>query len=113
MIFATVYAVFALAANKAMIVFAFILYGIYTAVISGVEKAFISEIAPEGLKGTMLGLHSTLIGAALLPASIIDGLLWDNVGTFAPFLFGASLSLMSAVVLKFGLKEKRVLHKYE
>ena len=72
--------------------------------VSGVEKAFISEIAPKDLKGTMLGLHSTLVGMALLPASVIAGVLWDSVGGFAPFLFGAVLSLISALILQFGLK---------
>ena len=56
----------------------FVLYGIYTAMVAGVERAFIAEIAPPDLKGTMLGLHSTVVGIALLPASVIAGLLWDG-----------------------------------
>lgn len=51
----------------------FMVYGVYTAMTAGVERAFIAEIAPSHLKGTMLGLHSTLVGIALLPASIIAG----------------------------------------
>ncbi len=105
LMFAAVYAVFAIASDKALIVIAFFLYGVYTAVISGAEKAFIAEISPEGLKGTMLGLHSALVGIALFPASIIAGLLWDNAGSYAPFLFGAGLSLMAAIILKAGIKE--------
>lgn len=104
--FAAVYLVFAAADNPAMIVAAFFLYGIYTAMITGAEKAFIAEIAPKELKGTMLGLHSTLVGIALLPASVIAGLLWDYIGTYAPFLFGAAVSLAAALALKLGLKGK-------
>lgn len=103
--FALVYFIFAFAINKVMIVIAFIIYGLYTAMISGAEKAFISEIAPAHLKGTMLGLHSTLVGIALLPASIIAGLLWDCIGSFAPFVFGAILSLIASITLQFGLKK--------
>lgn len=103
-VFALVYFHFAFATNKLMIVIGFVIYGLYTAMVSGVEKAFISEIAPKDLKGTMLGLHSTLVGMALLPASVIAGVLWDSVGGFAPFLFGAVLSLISALILQFGLK---------
>lgn len=55
---------------------------------AGVERAFISEIAPPELKGIMLGLHSTLAGIALLPVSAITGLLWNKVGAFAPFIYG-------------------------
>ena len=95
--------------SKAMMCIAFVIYGIYTAMIAGVEKAFISEIAPKDLKGTMLGLHGTLVGIALLPASIIAGFLWENVNSSAPFIFGATLSLLSAMILMFGLKnEKKV-----
>ncbi len=105
-IFALVYFVFAVASNKVMIVLAFFLYGVYTAVINGAEKAFITEISPKELKGTLLGLHSTLVGIALLPASVIAGILWDNIGNYAPFLFGAILSIAAATILNFGLKEK-------
>lgn len=105
LMFAVVYALFAMATNKTTTAIAFFLYGVYTAVISGAEKAFITEISPQGLKGTLLGLHATLTGIALLPASIIAGLLWDNAGNYAPFLFGAVLSFAAALILKFGLKK--------
>ena len=75
------------------------LYGVYTAMVAGVERAFIAEISPAELKGTMLGLHSTLVGIALLPASVIAGFLWENLGSAAPFVFGAVLSALSALIL--------------
>lgn len=104
--FALVYAGFAWAPNKTIIVAAFALYGIFTAMTAGVERAFVSEIAPKELKGTMLGLHSTIVGIALLPASVIAGLLWNTFGSVVPFAFGASLSLLSALILAFGLPQK-------
>lgn len=54
----------------------------------------------------MLGLHSTLVGIALFPASAIAGLLWDLVGAFVPFLFGAVMAMLAAVILGFGLKSR-------
>lgn len=80
-----------------MIVFS--LYGIYTAMITGVERAFVAEIAPKDLKGTMLGLHSTIAGIALLPASIIAGLLWNAYGAAMSFSFGAAMAFIAAVLL--------------
>ena len=77
----------------------FDVYGIFTAMTAGVERALIAEIAPEELKGTMLGLHSTVSGVALLPASVICGFLWDRFGTAVPFLFGAGMSMLAAVLL--------------
>ena len=106
--FAIAYTGFAWAPNKTIIIAAFALYGIFTAMTAGVERAFVSEIAPKELKGTMLGLHSTIVGIALLPASVIAGLLWNEFGSVVPFAFGASLSLVSALILAFGLPQKRV-----
>ena len=97
--FAAVYLGFAVITSKWLLVGAFVLYGFYTAMVAGVERAFIAEIAPAELKGTMLGLHSTLVGIALLPASVIAGALWTTVGSFAPFAFGALLSLIAALLL--------------
>lgn len=79
--------------------FIFAVYGVFTAMTAGVERALIAEIAPIELKGTMLGLHSTVSGIALLPASVIFGFLWDRFGTAVPFLFGAGMSLLAAVLL--------------
>lgn len=103
-VFSAVYACFAFAGSRPALYFAFALYGIYTAMTAGVERAFITEIAPAALKGTLLGLHSTLAGIALLPASVMAGLLWDAAGPKAPFLTGSALSLAAALVLLFFLK---------
>lgn len=105
--FSIVYLLFGFSTSKAGMLIAFILYGVYTAMIAGVERALIAEIAPQELKGTMLGLHGTIVGIALLPASIIAGLLWENINASAPFVFGATLSLISAIILFFGLKKKK------
>ncbi len=106
--FAIVYLGFAYAYNKQFMVGMFVLYGLYTAMIAGVERAYISEIAPSALKGTMLGLHSTVVGIALLPASAIAGILWTTIGTKAPFFFGSFLSFLAAVLLFFFLKPRKV-----
>jgi MFS family permease len=97
--FALVYLGLALVTRAEVLVILFIIYGLYTAMTAGVERALISEISPGHLKGTMLGLQATIVGIALLPASVIAGLLWNVWGAPAPFLFGAGLSLLAAVML--------------
>ena len=101
LVFSLCYLGFAFAANKAVMVLVFVMYGAYTSMIAGVERAFVAEISPPELKGTMLGLQSTVVGIALLPASIIAGVLWDGFGATAPFIFGAILSLIAAFLLLF------------
>ena len=104
LVFSVVYLGFAVAWNKPFLIALFALYGAYTAMIAGVERAFIAEISPKHLKGTMLGLHATLVGIALLPASLIAGGLWTLFGPQAPFLFGAALSFAAALILQLLLK---------
>ena len=102
--FALVYLGFAFCVNKTAMVLIFVLYGVYGAMTTGVERAFIAEIAPSHLKGTMLGLHSTLAGIALLPASVVAGALWQGIGAYAPFLYGSVMALLSAVILAKNLR---------
>lgn len=104
LVFAAVYLGFAFAFNQPFMIAMFALYGAYTAMIAGVERAFIAEISPKALKGTMLGLHSTIAGIALLPASVIAGVLWNAFGAAVPFIFGACLSLAAAGILLFFMR---------
>ncbi|MDR2036114.1 MAG: MFS transporter [Coriobacteriales bacterium] len=99
--FTLCYLCFGFAPNQGVMIAAFVLYGAYTALITGVERAYIVEISPPELKGTMLGLQATVVGIALLPASIIAGILWDTFNATVPFVFGAALSLVAALLLLF------------
>ena len=106
-VFALVYFGFAVVSRSEVMVGLFILYGVYTALITGVERAYISEIAPQELRGTLLGLHGTIIGLTLFPASMIAGVLWTMMGASAPFIFGGSLALAAALTLGFVMKDNR------
>lgn len=101
LLFSAVYLGFAFATKSVTFVIIFFVYGIFTAMTAGVERALIAEIAPADLKGTMLGLHSTIAGIALLPASVICGFLWESFGSAVPFVFGASMSAIAAIILIF------------
>lgn len=110
LIYGLVYLGFALLSSGPAIILLFIAYGAYNALISGAERAFIAENSPTGLRGTVLGLYGMLQGIALLLASIIAGLMWDNMNSSAPFLFGGILGVASAVAIRLvlggGLKRK-------
>lgn len=102
--FSLVYFGLAFCNTKPLMILIFMVYGLFTAMTAGVERAFIAEIAPPQLKGTMLGLHSTLAGIALLPASVIAGFLWDGMGASAPFIYGGVMALLAAAILAFKLR---------
>ena len=99
LLFSVVYLGFAFATKQTSFIIIFFVYGIFTAMTAGVERALIAEISPAELKGTMLGLHSTIAGIALLPASVICGFLWECFGSAVPFVFGASMSALAAILL--------------
>jgi MFS family permease len=96
-LFGIVYFGIGLLANEALFVILFIIYGFYTALTAGVEKALIVENVPETQKASALGLHAAIVGLGLLPASIIAGLLWDGIGYFAPFVFGGTLAFITSI----------------
>ncbi len=95
--FSLVYLGFSMANTRGGFCALFALYGVYTALTAGVERALIAQMAPKEHKGAVLGLHATLVGLALLPASVLAGFLWDTVSPAAPFLLGSALAALSAV----------------
>lgn len=105
-IYGLVYLGFAVIASKAGIIVLFVAYGAYNAFISGAERALISETAPENFKGTVLGIYGMLQGIGLLCSSIIAGILWDTIGSAAPFWFGGVLGLISALAVALLLRKK-------
>jgi MFS family permease len=79
------------------------LYGVHCAMTEGVEKAFVSDIAPMGSRATALGFYHTVVGLSLLPASIIAGLLFSFLPS-APLLFGGAMALIAVAILGFSVK---------
>ena len=97
-----VYLGFALvsAPGQAWILWAlFGLYGLYIGFTDGVEKALVTDLAPANLRATAIGLHATIVGIGLFPASLIAGQLWGRLGPAATFYFGGGMGLVAAVGL--------------
>jgi len=75
------------------------LYGLYIGFTEGVEKALVTDLAPADLRATAIGLHATIVGIGLFPASFVAGQLWDRLGPAATFYFGGGMGLVAAVGL--------------
>ncbi len=97
-LFGLIYLGFSLADRPVHIWLLFILYGVFMALTEGVQKAYLATIIPRDFKATGFGLYNTLVGLAVLPASVIGGLLWDRVGPSATFLFGMATSWLAAIL---------------
>ncbi|HYF63292.1 MAG TPA: MFS transporter, partial [Herpetosiphonaceae bacterium] len=80
-------------------------YAIYYALTDGVTKALITDIVPATSRGNAFGLYNAVVGIALLPASVVAGLLWQGLGGWAglgpsaPFWFGAGCALLATLLL--------------
>ncbi|MFH0739298.1 MAG: MFS transporter [Candidatus Omnitrophota bacterium] len=99
-----VYLGFALNKSVNMFWILFGFYGLYIGFTEGVEKALITDISPSNLRATTIGLHATLVGIGLLPASLLAGILWKLFGAAAPFYFGGFMGVVSSLGLWFILK---------
>lgn len=75
------------------------LYGLYSGFTDGIEKALIADLAPADVRATAIGLHATILGIGLFPASFIAGELWQHIGPAAAFYFGGGMGLVAAAGL--------------
>ncbi len=98
-IYGLVYLGLALSHTGTQIWVLFGIYGIYYALTEGVAKALVADIVPQEQRGTAYGLFNAAIGLTALPASLIAGILWQTVSPAAPFVFGASLTLLAGFLL--------------
>lgn len=103
-VYGLVYLGFALNKSPHTFWLLFGLYGIYAGFTEGVEKALVSDIAPLKLRATAIGLHATLVGIGLFPASFLAGILWKVAGPAAAFYFGATMGVLASIGFWFVLR---------
>lgn len=98
-IFATTYFLFGRFNNIHIFIGLFVMYGLYSALVDGSQKAMISDIVGKELRGTGFGIYHAILGVTLLPAGLIAGLLYDKVSSAAPFYFGSAMALIATVLM--------------
>lgn len=82
----------------------FILYGLYSALTKGVEKALVVEIAGSNAKGTALGFYAMISGIGLFPASLLTGWLWQQFGASVSFFINGIIAIVAAFMLSMTLR---------
>jgi len=78
----------------------FAVYGLFTALTEGAERALVADLAPADGRGHAFGAFHAVTGVMTLPASVLTGLLWQAFGPAAALLTGAGLALGAAVLLR-------------
>lgn len=99
LVYAATYALMAWQPTRWGVVGAFLALGVHSALIEGQAKSLIADLVPHDVRATAYGVYFAVVGAALLPASIAAGLLWEHVSPAAPFVLGAGLALVAAALL--------------
>ncbi len=107
LIYALIYLGFGLAQTGWHIWVLYAIYGFYYGLTYGTAKALVADLAPSHRRGAAFGAYSAVLGILDLPASLIAGILWQGVGSWAgfgpsaPFLFGAAMALIAALAMIF------------
>ena len=75
------------------------LWGLHLAMTQGLLATMVADAAPADLRGTAYGFFNLMSGLALLVASGLAGLLWDQLGASFTFLVGLVFCLAALVLL--------------
>ena len=75
------------------------IYGVYMALTDGVGKALIADHAPKEARGAAMGMFYALTGLTTLGASLLAGVIWDQVGPQAALLTSAGFAVLALIGL--------------
>ena len=100
LLYALVYAGFAFATTPWQIWILFATYGLHLGLTQGILLALVSDQVGPDHRGTAFGFANLVTGIALLPASMLAGILWQHVGPYATFLAGSAFAVVSAIALQ-------------
>ena len=75
------------------------LWGVHMGMTQGLLATMVADTAPADLRGTAFGLFNLVSGVALLIASTVAGLLWDQLGASFTFYAGAGFCVIALMAL--------------
>jgi MFS family permease len=107
LVYALAYAIAAFAPSQLGVVAAFVLLAVHAALVEGQAKSLVADLVPRERRASAYGIYHAAVGCALLPASIVAGLLWERVGPAAPFAFGAACAVAAAIAFAMLLPNDR------
>jgi MFS family permease len=99
LVYAAVYAGFALSDTLPALLTWFFIYGFYFGFAEGTEKALVADFAPVERHGFAFGIYNAVQGLGALAASVVFGLIWKSFGAAAAFGLGGALALAATALL--------------
>ncbi|WP_332778219.1 MFS transporter [Polaromonas sp.] len=76
-----------------------LLWGLHMAMTQGLLATMVADTAPADLRGTAFGVFNLMGGIALLLASTVAGILWDQLGAPVTFAAGAVFCVATLLLL--------------
>ena len=98
-IYAIVYAAFAVSTSMWALVWWFLVYGTYYGCVEGSERALVADFARSDARGMAFGVYNAVAGIGALASSVLFGFIWNAFGAPVAFASGAALALIAAVLL--------------
>lgn len=95
-LYAAVYAGFALVESRAAVWALFIVYGCYYGLTEAAESALVARIVPARWRGTAFGWYHLTVGMLTLAANVLFGFLWDGFGGRTAFMTCAALAIAAS-----------------
>lgn len=81
----------------AVLVLAFVLYGLSYGMAEGTQRALVADFAAPSIKATVLGAYHTCVGAVKLGSGLVAGLLWVAFAPTATYPVGAATFAFGAI----------------
>jgi MFS family permease len=75
------------------------LWGLHMGITQGLLATMVADTAPANLRGTAFGVFNLVSGVAMLIASTVAGLLWDQLGASFTFYAGAAFCVIALLAL--------------
>jgi len=75
------------------------LWGVHMGITQGLLACMVADTTPDDLRGTAYGFFNLMSGLAMLVASVLAGLLWDQFGASFTFYAGALFCVIAALAL--------------
>ncbi len=91
--------ILAAASDLTFVMIGIALWGLHMGMTQGLLSALVADEAPEQLRATAFGFFNFASGIALLLASLIAGFLWEQVGSSATFMSGATFTALGLLAL--------------
>ena len=111
LLYAVIYALLAWRAAPVVVMVALLALGLHSALLEVSQRSLVADLTGDLARGTAYGIYYTVTGLALLPASIVAGVLWDRFGARVMFATDAALALLAALVFAVLLPSHRELEE--